>query len=451
MKKFIFVVFICESLALSLRMNTALATSCQELVSIDVNHTLPHLVLEDVIRQAVETHPSIVNSELNYESSLEDIRLARSRRFPQANLTLGFGETINPVSAPRNGNLFSHNFGVSLSWLLYDFGTTKNSVNAAQENSLSAEAGIAAQKNIVALSTIESYIDILEQRLALGITLEAYKDFKNIWLELKGSPFSDDESLNPVVARKDSLCSTARGFRQQEFKAYSYFESILDYEPRGYFLEEPPLPAIERSSAKALEVAQNQLPEYAIIRHQIASARNNVQSARADRFGTFSLKANSFDYEHDSRSLGNKDVQGGFVGIEYNLPLFDGHNRRSKVSKGTIALSQTELKEIELNRKVRRQLRDLVFAVETSEAKIAQLEIAVRAAEQTYLEMRKRLLVADRSGKMKLDRQNLLNMLNEREKWYKAQIDLNHQRFSLLLSAYNLHIAQGKLFPAGFE
>ena len=116
---------------------------------------------------AVGTHPSLKSSAMDkaYSSALVDEAFAPM--LPTVSGTGDFGtrnyglNAINSAQVTRTNGL---NAGVSLRQLIYDFGATKASYNAAQARQQQAEAEFSAARSELALRAVIVYVDVLRAR-----------------------------------------------------------------------------------------------------------------------------------------------------------------------------------------------------------------------------------------------------------------------------------------------
>ena len=116
---------------------------------------------------AVSTHPSLKSSAMDKAYSAAVVDEAFAPMLPTVSGTGDFGtrnyglNAVNSAQVTRTNGL---NAGVSLRQLIYDFGATKASYNAAQARQQQAEAEFSAARSELALRAVTVYVDVLRAR-----------------------------------------------------------------------------------------------------------------------------------------------------------------------------------------------------------------------------------------------------------------------------------------------
>ena len=397
------------------------------------------ITIEAVIEQAIRTHPSISKSQLTFENSLEAIKIARSVRYPQTNLNLSYG-FADLSRGSTHGGLEVGKFELGSRLLIGDFGASKYQIKAAKDRMSAAQASLANRKNIIALAAVESFVDVLEERLALDFGRIAYTDYRNIKLKLRETGLDSDADINQVIASKDSICATIASLKAEENRALNFYEAVLDYKPTDYFLVDPTMLPVELNLDVAIKNAMDKNPMFLQSRHSLNSAENSYRSTKKNSLPKIYADSSYKTQDQFSNNFGDSSSDEFFVGATFVIPITDGGRRKAQRSQARRNVTIAENSVEETRRALRQQISNLVFELGVAQDRITQLESAVEANRKAYEEMRDRLIV---NGAV--DSQNLINMLNQRNSLYQAQVQLNTQRYALILDSYSLKALQGPL------
>ncbi len=416
--------------------------SCDEIENIADNHGLEKITINDVIQQALETHPSVMRSRLSYEKSQADIEIAQSARDVQGNLNLAYGTLENFAGSPR-GNITSFTPRLSTSVSVFDFGLVRSQIKAAEERSRAAQAKIENLMNRIALAAADSYISVLRERIALVYSLNAYNDLWDLKKNLeKNERTLESYDIELIKSRKQSVCNTVRIFQGNINRANNYYKSILDYYPVDFFLVKPE--AIFLSMEEG-EILENSLKFHPLIKESnfnIKGAESNLLAVKKERLPRVFLDASINVKDARSQVFGDKSLMSGYVGGRISIPLFDGGKRRNKVKKANHDLSIENYKKNENYRQIRRQVEDLIFAIKNSKDRIKELELAVESNTKTYDDMLAELYASEKGSDLT---QKIINTIDQRMRLYESKVDLNAQKHILILDSYNLLAQQGLL------
>jgi len=194
----------------------------------------------------------------------------------------------------------------------------------------------------------------------------------------------------------------------------------------------PPTLGLEEWIARA-EAAS---PEVTAGRAQVAAAREAVDMAKAEFLPTLDGVAQILWNDSDSPTQVNTKYRQRLIGVQLNVPLFDGGMSWSRVRQAHAEVQRAEgllrAASLDLSNRVHREFRGVTEGL----ARIRALEQAVRSSEQLVQSSRRSYQAGART---------LLDILNAEQQLGTARRDLATARFTFLLSLIRLRALAGEL------
>ena len=209
--------------------------------------------------------------------------------------------------------------------------------------------------------------------------------------------------------------------------------------------DEIPLPGPMPADVNAwLDTARDNNFDLAIARINATLAGRDVSIARAGHYPTVGLvgQYSNTDTVSDPRS----SVIGGFqqdnvsnsVGVQVNVPIFNGFLVNSRTSQAKSIEQQREAELEGSQRSVSRRTRDAYLAVQSGSARVRALKQAV-VSNQTALQ-------ASETG-LEVGTRTTVDVLNAQSLLYSAQRDYARARYDYLIAILTLKSASGRLTP----
>lgn len=302
------------------------------------------LGLSDVVMAALCNNPQ---TKIAWQTSLyqaAQVGVSRSAYLPTLSAT---GSVLKSESSEtKTGN--QENIGVTLSYLLYDFGkrdATYENARALLDVALFSENGTIQS---VFLSAIQAYYTLFGSNASLEASREAER--------------SALESLNAAKTRYNVGAATPADTLQAQ-TAYSQamlnriqaegsvksaqgeLASVLGMIPDTTIQLQNPLLAIpsdtfEKNIRALMEEAQRLRPDLMAASAKIKAAEANVKAAKADHMPSFSLSATSGQTD----TVFNTSQRTSSIGLYVSIPIFTGFNTKYKVQA---AQQQLKINEAE--------------------------------------------------------------------------------------------------------
>ena len=380
-------------------------------------------------------------------------KLPQGRALLLPNVSLSADSTLNDSTtqyqgaspfpgADGNRRYNSHGYGVNLTqplfrqqnWLTY----SEAELQVAQ-----AEAQFRIAEQDLILRAAQAYFDVLiaqdsvqlaeAQKTAIAEQLEqARRNF-----EVGSATITD---THEAQARYD-LTSAQEIAAQNELEIRKRaLQQLIDVMPqdlrhlgKGFKLESPQPADME----KWVDDAQSGSLQLAIAQAGAEIAEKEVARNRGGHYPTLDLVANYSNNQSGGGSFGvGSDTTSKSVGVQLNLPLFQGGATNSKWREAEANRERARQELEDTRRSVAQQTRQAYLGVVSGIAQVKALQQALTSSES--------VLEASKLGHEVGVRTNL-DVLNAQQQLYATRRDLYQAQYNYLLSQLRLKAAAGSL------
>ncbi len=289
---------------------------------------------------------------------------------------------FGPQTVPTSQDQFL-TYGVRATQLLYDFGKTSSSIDAAQYGLKARELMTGRSKSQAALDFTVAYLDLLESEKLLTVATEEVTRYeahkKDAETRYRAGVITKNEVLQADVTLADSqqrLVTAENLHSLRESKINSLLlkplnnvvqpEEIRVSPAAGLTLEEAWISAeASRSLLKEMDAA-------------IAAKEQDVRSTQAEYLPTLYV---SGGYEYDeNKYMVHQDNWSAIVGV--NINLFSGGASSSKVGMARAELRSLKLSREKLLDNIRLEVKSAYLDLQSSAKKMEVTKAAVEEAEE---------------------------------------------------------------------
>jgi len=387
--------------------------------------------LTSVLPQLMLTDFEIKKVKAELKSSELSIDQYNAGWLPQLNLMVSEGwEKLNQqVKTDR----WRREWGVAMTQLITDFGTTSSAINAAEKRFAKKTIDLQSIKQTVTFFGIKAYLNVYQQKEQLRYAKSSEENIKKqTGMEearvKQGSGFSTD-----VLQSKSKLASAyARTARADgEFiKALNDFRSLYQFAPKDLESFVPPgIPRqyIPKTLVDALSIASEFNTDIVKSKFDVEIAQTDITAARSKHFPTITLKGNVKHKRNDQGIIGIKEEYR--AGVEFNLPLFSGGKDQAGLSRSYADLNAMKDQRLHVRREVDKKVRNAWQDFQTDQINAGFLRNSANISEQFLILARQ---------ERKLGRRSLIDVLSEENSYINALQAAIKAETSVLLSAYAL-------------
>jgi outer membrane protein len=350
------------------------------------------LQLDSTIARVLRTHPSVKEAEEALNAADARIALAKSANLPYVDASAQYSR-IDPVSkVSLMGQTFSfypennYNLTVNYSQVIWDFGKTKDAIDAENANKTVAQQSIETVRQKLAMSTINAYYILVYLDEAIDIKNEELKNLKDhlSFVEKKeqtGSAtryeiLTTQVKISAIESQKTDLLS---GRKVQE----TVLNSLL-----GQPTETALLPS------KSVKLFDNQISQDSLISHalqhrnelivaqkQLDASTMQVKLAEAANNPKLSIFASAGEKNGYTPDL--NQIKANFVaGLSLNVPLFDGFRKKNNIILAKSHISTTQYQMENTRRNISNEVVSASTISQYNNKKINQFSMQVKQATE---------------------------------------------------------------------
>jgi len=274
-------------------------------------------------------------------------------------------------------------YGVKATQLLYDFGKTSSSIDAAQYGLKAREIMTGRSKNQAALDFIIAYLDLLESEKLLTVATEEVSRYeahkKDTETRYSAGVITKNEVLqvNVTLADSQQRLLTAENLRSlKESKINSLLLKPLNDAVQPEEIKASPTAGLTLDEAWAsAEASRSVLKE---MDAAIAAKEQSVQSTQAEYLPTFYV---SGGYEYlENKYMVHQDNWSAIAGV--NINLFSGGASSSKIGMAKAELRSLKLSREKLLDNIRLEVKSAYLDLQSSAKKMEVTKVAVEQAEE---------------------------------------------------------------------
>ena len=397
--------------------------------------------LREALVQAYATNPTIMAQRAQLRSLDEGVAIARALGRPRLDATAGVNQDLTRTGGGNGRNL---NAGVDVSYPLFNGGSVRNSIRAADERVLAGRAALRATEGDVFTEAVAAYMDVIRDRSIVTLNenqvsvLETNLQATRDRFEVGDLTRTDVAQSEARLALAQSTLATAEGRLEASEENYRRVIGELPDE----LAPPPPLPALPATADEAVDIALANNSDLVSIAAQIRAAGRDVAVTRADRLPTVNAigsgRATNYlgtaDDQFNSPNAPNTVTQTG-VGVQARIPIYQGGLVGARVRQARAIEGQLLERGIEIERSVVANTRAAFSSYQASLEAIESNQIAVNANTLALEGTRAEQTVGTR---------NVLDVLNAEQELLNSQVALVTARRDAYVAGFQLLNAMGK-------
>lgn len=368
------------------------------------------LTMDEAINLALEKNSELKIAKMEVEKSEQKLREARSGLFPKLDLSGQYQRYINkpviflPPGSPLgptleigsdNSYLAAAQLSVPLFALpLYEgISLASDAVDIAQQNYVSVKNKIVGdvKKSFLAVILTRETKDVMQQSLK-----NAEENFENIKRLNAAGTLSDYdvlraevqvENLKPVVLQMENNYKLSL----ETLKVAIGLDANQSIDVVGdmQFDEEYKIP----TENEILEELIQNNPQLAILEKQVQLNDRNVSLEQAAYFPSLAGFGN-YQYQTQANDFKFSDyrwVKTFVLGLQLQIPIFNGFKTQSRVSQAEIGLNQAVEQKRNLTEAIKTQALSVLYRVQQAVKRIEGQNKTVKTAQEGYDIAKRRL------------------------------------------------------------
>lgn len=395
--------------------------------------------LQEALVQTYNTNPTITGQRAQLRSLDEGVAVARALGRPRVSATAGVNQDLTRTGGGNGRNL---NAGVDISYPLFNGGSVRNSIRAADERVLAGRANLRATEGDIFTEAVGAYMDVIRDSSIVALNRNQVRVLETN-LQASRDRFEVGDITRTDVAQSEARLALARSnldlAEGRLTGSEENYRRVIGDLPDN-LQPPPPLPTLPGTPEQAVEIALANNADLVSIAAQIRAAGLDVSVARADRLPTVdaigSGRATNFLGTADEQfgpNARNTQTQTG-VGVQARIPIYQGGLVGARVRQAQAFQSQLLEQGVALERLIVSQTRAAFANYQAAQEAIESNQTAVAANTLALEGVRAEQTVGTR---------NVLDVLNAEQELLNSQVLLVTARRDAYVAGFALLNAMG--------
>jgi adhesin transport system outer membrane protein len=317
--------------------------------------------LQQAVRAAIVTHPSIATAKAGSEEAVQDQREQRSDYYPtvgvngSAGRIYGNNATSRGLSVTRGAgysNLW--NGSVSATEKIFTGFQTSNRIRSAEARKTSADFNVMDVRESVAYRAVQSYVDLMRAQEGLAM-LNAHgkkvDDYMNRIKKMVDDGGSDEAEYQQARDIRVILDGLTDDYKGQVKAAESNYFDMMGYSPEGK-LDRPVVPVemIPSSLQDALTHARTTHASVQAAQHTAKSAEYDIEAEKGTLYPT--VEGELSYMEEEKEDIIGGEVEDARAVVNLNWSFDTGGAQLARIGKRKAARAEAMSRELETQRQV---------------------------------------------------------------------------------------------------
>lgn len=398
------------------------------------------LSLSDVIDAALCANPQTREAWANARAQAAQVGVAQSAYLPSLNGSISadrnWTDDTQRTGVPGNSPYDQRDYGISLSWLLFDFGGRAAALESARQLLDAATATQDASLQSLFLDAVQGFFQVQAAQAALDAArlseAASFASFNAAEARYKTGVATPADKLQAQTAWSQAQLNRIKAEGDLR-TAQGVLANVIGRDANRPVVlasgeQAAPPERFEQGVDSLVEQARSRRPDLRAAEAQARAALANVDSARASGRPSIALGIS----HREQRVAGFGDSDGSTIGVTLNIPLFSGFNTTYRVRAAQAQAQSRQAQSEALRLRVALDVWQAYQALTTATQTVRSSADLLSSAEQSER-------VA--SGRYRAGAGTILDVLS-------AQSALASARQQRVLALYNWNIARASLAQA---
>jgi outer membrane protein len=397
--------------------------------------------LRDALVSAYNSNPTLTAQRESLRATDATVAIAKAAGRPQISADVGVNRTVTQsgvlVSTGKGPNL---SLGVDLSYPLFNGGSVKNSVRAAETRVEAGRATLAAVEGDVFTNAVAAYMDVIRDRSVVELNQNNVRVLETN-LQATQDRFQIGDLTRTDVAQSEARLQLGRsqlaGAQGQLTASEATYRQVIGHPP-GQLAPPPPLPPLPTSSDEAVRIALANNPDLVATTRQAVAAGYDVNVARASRLPQLSAVGSETyvnNLAHNGPSgfpnTGNETT----VGLSARVPIFQGGLPAARIRQAQALQGQALETVVGTERAVVQAARAAFANYDAAQRQIQAQTVAVQANQ---------LALEGARAEQSVGTRTVLDVLNAEQELLNSQVALVSAKRDAYVAGFQLLNAMGQ-------
>lgn len=399
------------------------------------------LTLDRAVARGVASNPEYGVVANNRMATQEELEQAEGLFLPSIDLRAAAGVEWNDDVNTRPGSetYKIYDYSATLTQMLFDGFASKNEEERQEARVRSAAYRVADTAQLVGLSIVESYLEVMRQRDLLQIAKDNVRDHLAMLNEIRAGTNagrSTEADVDQANARVNNSRANEASVREALRRAESQFIKAAGEKPDILVMPNVPTEQLQTNVDEAVNVAMTDTPTLGIFEADADVAWQEYESTATNFYPQFDLQLQG----RQSNDLGG--IQGVDKGASAQIigtwNIFrggiDSHLRREHVYRHAQAKERRAQEARDIEDDLRQTWASMVAAGERAKEFNEQADSNARVVEGY-------------KDQFELDRRTLLDVLDAQNELFVSRSNAVNAQYLEILAVYRILALQGRLLP----
>ena len=394
--------------------------------------------LRDALVSAYQTNPTLTAQRETLRATDAGVAIAKAAGRPQVSATLGVNRDLTRSGVlDVGGKGPSVSGGLDVSYPLFNGGSVRNSVRAAQTRVQAGRATLRAVEGDVFTLAVASYMDVIRDRAIVELNENNVKVLQTN-LEATRDRFEIGDLTRTDVAQSEARLQLGRSQLAQAqgdlIASEAKYREVIGHPP-GQLAPPPPLPPLPATADEAVRIALANNPDLIAITRSATAAGYDVRVAQAGRLPTVSAVASGTYLNDLGGAVGPNSGTQTTAGFNARIPIFQGGLPAARVRQAQAQEGQLLEQVVGTERAVIQTTRAAFAAYEAAQKTIEASTVAVQANE---------LSLEGNRAEQSVGTRTVLDVLNAEQELLQTQVALVRAKRDAYVAGFQLLNAMGQ-------
>jgi outer membrane protein len=396
--------------------------------------------LRDALVSAYQSNPTLTAQRQALRATDAIVAIAKAAGRPQISGTVGLNRDLSRSGILDTGGKGpTVSAGVDLSYPLFNGGSVRNSVRAAETRVEAGRATLRAVEGDVFVDAVAAYMDVIRDRSVVELNLNNVRVLTTN-LEATRDRFEIGDLTRTDVAQSEarlqlgvSQLATAQG---RLIASEATYRQVIGRAP-GALAPPPPLPPLPATAEEATRIALSNNPDLISVTRQAVAAGYDVRVAQAGRLPTLSGVVSGTHVnelggaESGFPSTGTQTT----AGLNARVPIFQGGLPSARIRQAQALQGQQFELVIGTERAVVQAARAAFASYEAAQKAIQANTVAVRANE---------LALEGNRAEQSVGTRTIIEVLNAEQELLNSQVALVTAKRDAYVAGFQLLNVMGQ-------
>jgi outer membrane protein len=402
--------------------------------------------LREALIGAYRTNPTISAQREVLRGTDANVAIARAAGRPRVTGSVGLNRDLTRSGILDTGGKGpTLSGGLDVSYPLFNGGSVRNSIRAAETRVEAGRATLRAIEGDIFTDAVSAYMDVIRDRAIVELNLNNVRVLTTN-LEATRDRFQIGDLTRTDVAQSEarlqlgrSQLATAQG---RLTSSEANYRRVIG-KPPGQLAPPPPLPPLPNTFDEAVRIALANNPDLIAIARNATAAGYDVDVARAGRLPTLSAVGRG-TYINEIRGAGSNPITGQSNpstgtetsgGLSASIPIFQGGLPAARIRQAQAQQGQIFEQVIGTERAVVSVTRSAFATYEAAQRAIQSNTVAVQANE---------LALEGARAEQGVGTRTVLDVLNAEQELLNSQVALVTAKRDAYVAGFELLNAMGQ-------